>query len=158
MNRRPAIEQLLSTLNPQQKQAVTHDDGPLLIVAGAGTGKTATLVHRVAWQIAQGVNPAKILLLTFTRRHRRSRTGGGGAAAVLRRSDKGQKWLYVCCPLRYYHTRRPGSDQHGYAQQSRFLTESVLKHFEPHVTQGDDLDEVDPGAESTRRRTRDLWS
>ncbi len=68
MNSRQAIDQLLSTLNPQQKQAAAHGDGPLLIVAGAGTGKTATLVHRVAWQIAQGVNPAKILLLTFTRR------------------------------------------------------------------------------------------
>ncbi len=78
MNKRPAIEQLLCTLNPQQKQAVTHGDGPLLIVAGAGTGKTATLVHRVAWQIAQGVHPAKILLLTFTRR---------SAKEMLRRVD-----------------------------------------------------------------------
>ncbi len=72
---------------------------------------------------------------------------------------RAKSWLYVCCPLRYYYTRRPGSgDQHGYAQQSRFLTESVLEHFEPYVTQGDDFDEVDPGTESTRRRTRDLWS
>jgi DNA helicase-2/ATP-dependent DNA helicase PcrA len=63
-----AIENLLSGLNPQQREAASHGEGPLLIVAGAGTGKTATLVHRVAWLIAKGVEPGRILLLTFTRR------------------------------------------------------------------------------------------
>ncbi|MBM3313972.1 ATP-dependent helicase, partial [candidate division WOR-3 bacterium] len=58
----------LSGLNPQQLAAVTHGDGPLLIIAGAGTGKTNTLAHRVAWLIHQGVQPGRILLLTFTRR------------------------------------------------------------------------------------------
>ncbi len=62
------IENLLQKLNSQQREAVTHGDSPLLIVAGAGTGKTATLVHRVAWLIARGVDPGRILLLTFTRR------------------------------------------------------------------------------------------
>ena len=63
-----AIDEVLARLNPQQRQAATHGEGPLLIVAGAGTGKTATLVHRVAWLISQGVTPGRILLLTFTRR------------------------------------------------------------------------------------------
>ena len=58
----------LDELNPQQRQAVTHGDGPLLIVAGAGSGKTRTLAYRVAYLIATGVDPEKILLLTFTRR------------------------------------------------------------------------------------------
>ena len=62
------IEDLLQKLNPQQREAATHGDSPLLIVAGAGTGKTATLVHRVAWLIARGADPGRILLLTFTRR------------------------------------------------------------------------------------------
>ncbi len=62
------IEDLLQKLNPQQREAAIHGDSPLLIVAGAGTGKTATLVHRVAWLIAQGADPGRILLLTFTRR------------------------------------------------------------------------------------------
>jgi DNA helicase-2/ATP-dependent DNA helicase PcrA len=74
----PAIDSLLAKLNPQQRQAATHGDGPLLIVAGAGTGKTATLVHRVVWLIARGVEPSRILLLTFTRR---------AAAEMLRRVD-----------------------------------------------------------------------
>ena len=64
----PDLPPWLQGLNPQQLQAVTHGDGPLLIIAGAGTGKTNTLAHRVAWLIHQGVQPGRILLLTFTRR------------------------------------------------------------------------------------------
>ena len=55
-------------LNEQQREAVLHGDQPLLIVAGAGTGKTATLAHRVAHKISLGTDPGRILLLTFTRR------------------------------------------------------------------------------------------
>jgi len=55
-------------LNAGQHAAATHADGPLLIVAGAGTGKTRTLVYRVAHLLARGVRPERILLLTFTRR------------------------------------------------------------------------------------------
>src|SRR5215468_7743892 len=59
---------LLDGLNEQQRQAATHPDGPLLILAGAGTGKTRTLVARAAWLCEQGMQPSRILLLTFTRR------------------------------------------------------------------------------------------
>jgi DNA helicase-2/ATP-dependent DNA helicase PcrA len=55
-------------LNPAQLEAVTHRDGPLLVVAGAGSGKTRTLIYRVARLIESGVPPGMILLLTFTRR------------------------------------------------------------------------------------------
>jgi DNA helicase-2/ATP-dependent DNA helicase PcrA len=55
-------------LNPAQQQAVRHGRSPLLIIAGAGTGKTLTLAHRVAHLIDEGVGPERILLLTFTRR------------------------------------------------------------------------------------------
>jgi DNA helicase II / ATP-dependent DNA helicase PcrA len=57
-----------SELNPEQAAAATHSDGPLLIIAGAGTGKTRTLVYRVAHLIERGVKAERILLLTFTRR------------------------------------------------------------------------------------------
>src|SRR6266550_7771743 len=57
-----------SELNREQNAAATHGDGPLLIIAGAGTGKTRTLVYRVAHLIDRGVAPERILLLTFTRR------------------------------------------------------------------------------------------
>src|SRR5262245_24599929 len=55
-------------LNAEQAAAATHGDGPLLIIAGAGTGKTRTLVYRVAHLLERGVPPERILLLTFTRR------------------------------------------------------------------------------------------
>jgi DNA helicase-2/ATP-dependent DNA helicase PcrA len=72
------IQMILSELNEQQRLAVEHGDDPLLIVAGAGTGKTATLAHRVAYRIAMGTDPSRILLLTFTRR---------AAAEMLRRVE-----------------------------------------------------------------------
>lgn len=59
---------ILDGLNPQQRAAAEHGDSPLLIIAGAGSGKTTTLVHRVAHLISSGVDPQRILLLTFTRR------------------------------------------------------------------------------------------
>ena len=58
----------LDQLNPEQRAAATHSGGPLLILAGAGTGKTTTLCARVAWLIDEGLAPERIMLLTFTRR------------------------------------------------------------------------------------------
>ena len=58
----------LDELNDEQRAAATHRGGPLLILAGAGTGKTTTLCARVAWLVAEGVPSERILLLTFTRR------------------------------------------------------------------------------------------
>ena len=59
---------VLDGLNADQLAAATHEGGPLLILAGAGTGKTGTLVARAAWLRRQGIQPSRILLLTFTRR------------------------------------------------------------------------------------------
>jgi DNA helicase-2/ATP-dependent DNA helicase PcrA len=59
---------LAAELNAEQAAAATHGEGPLLIIAGAGTGKTRTLVYRVAHLIERGVDAERILLLTFTRR------------------------------------------------------------------------------------------
>jgi DNA helicase II / ATP-dependent DNA helicase PcrA len=56
------------SLNSAQRKAATHGAGPLLIVAGAGTGKTATLAHRAAHLVLNGGDPARLLMLTFTRR------------------------------------------------------------------------------------------
>jgi DNA helicase-2/ATP-dependent DNA helicase PcrA len=57
----------MPSLNPAQKQAITHKSGPLLIVAGAGTGKTTVITQRIAWLIAERkVQPDHILALTFT--------------------------------------------------------------------------------------------
>jgi DNA helicase-2/ATP-dependent DNA helicase PcrA len=64
----PPTRDFASELNFEQAAAATHGDGPLLIIAGAGTGKTRTLIYRVAHLIERGVAPERILLLTFTRR------------------------------------------------------------------------------------------
>src|SRR5688500_13073651 len=64
----------LAALNPQQRRAVEHcgltlpETPPLLIIAGAGSGKTNTLAHRVAHLIVCGADPRRIMLLTFSRR------------------------------------------------------------------------------------------
>ena len=57
-----------TALNPSQLEAVTHTAGPLLVIAGAGSGKTRTLTYRAAYLVEKGVSPSAILLLTFTRK------------------------------------------------------------------------------------------
>src|SRR6516162_8536901 len=74
---KPHQTDFLAALNANQRAAVEHAAGPLLVIAGAGTGKTRTLAARVAALIHGGADPAHILLLTFTRR---------AAAAMLRQA------------------------------------------------------------------------
>ena len=71
----------VEALNDEQVMAVTHRGGPLLVLAGAGTGKTTTLSGRVGWLVEQGVPPERVPLLTFTRRAARVRSTVGARAA-----------------------------------------------------------------------------
>src|SRR5215472_4332776 len=68
---RPMTADYLATLNLEQRRAVEHggeNSPPLLIIAGAGSGKTNTLAHRVAHLIVRGADPRRMMLLTFSRR------------------------------------------------------------------------------------------
>ena len=61
------MKDILADLNPAQQEAVVYHNGPLLVLAGAGSGKTRVLIYRTAWLIAEKkVPPENILLLTFT--------------------------------------------------------------------------------------------
>ena len=120
----------LDRLNAAQRKAVTHGEplpekgyasGPLLIVAGAGTGKTDTLAHRVSHLVLNGVDPARILMLTFTRR----------AATEMRRRA-------------HEITRKALNDTLGGASQSiaqrltwagtfHSIGNRLLRHYAPHL-------------------------
>jgi ATP-dependent DNA helicase UvrD/PcrA len=77
-------------LNPAQETAVRHGEGPLLVVAGAGSGKTMTLAARVASLIERGTRPERILLLTFSRRAAREMVSR--AERLTRKNDPGRVW------------------------------------------------------------------
>src|SRR6267378_7056203 len=120
----------LEKLNAAQRKAVTHGEalaekgyraGPLLIVAGAGTGKTDTLAHRVAHLVIHGVDPARIMMLTFTRR----------AATEMRRRAQEITRQALDEPL--------GGISHSIAQRLSWtgtfhsIGNRLLRHYAPHL-------------------------
>ncbi|HEV2951014.1 MAG TPA: ATP-dependent helicase, partial [Actinomycetota bacterium] len=80
---------MFEDLNPEQRTAAQHGEGPLLIVAGAGSGKTMTVAARVAALIGRGTRPERLLLLTFSRRAAREMVS---RAAHLGTSETGRVW------------------------------------------------------------------
>ena len=87
---RLSFERVFEELNPEQETAVRHGEGPLLVVAGAGSGKTMTLAARVASLIERGTRPERILLLTFSRRGAREMLSR--AERLTTKDDAGRVW------------------------------------------------------------------
>jgi DNA helicase-2/ATP-dependent DNA helicase PcrA len=132
----------LDKLNAPQRKAVAHGEplegkgwraGPLLIVAGAGTGKTDTLAHRVAHLVIQGVDPARILMLTFTRR----------AAVEMRRRAQDITRRALNEPL--------GGASHAIAQRLSWagtfhsIGNRLLRHYAPHLQLDPHFSVIDRG-------------
>ncbi len=98
-----------SLLNKSQLQAVFHDSGPALVIAGAGTGKTRTLVYRVARLVESGIDPSEILLLTFTRKAAREMTGRASRILDERCTQvKGGTFHYYCSQILHKYAMEVG--------------------------------------------------
>jgi len=118
--------ELLQDLNQAQREAVTHGDGPLLIVAGVGTGKTTAITRRIAWLIAEKMaRPAEILALTFTEK---------AAAEMEERVDMLVPYGYVEAQIGTFHAfcdrvLRENAVLIGLSPDFRILTEAEQAIF-----------------------------
>lgn len=139
----------LSTLNPQQKEAVMTTEGPLLVLAGAGSGKTRVLTHRIAHLIAdEGVQPYEILAITFTNkaagemRSRLAKQIGGNAAGM---------WVatfHAMC----VRILRAHADQIGYTHNFTIYDDDDSKRLVKEIMQVQHIDEKSWSINSIRNR------
>jgi DNA helicase-2/ATP-dependent DNA helicase PcrA len=103
------VSDLLAHLNPEQRAAVVHGEGPLMVLAGAGTGKTRVLTHRIAWLVDQGVHPREILAVTFT-----NKAAGEMRARLTELCGPDAAWMWIgtfhatCARLLRQHAERVG--------------------------------------------------
>lgn len=109
-----------SDLNAEQRAAVTSGDGPKLVIAGAGTGKTRTLTYRVAWLLAQGASPENILLVTFTNKAAREMIE---RVRALTRMGDGRLWGGTFHSVGARFLRRHGAAL-GYSETFSILDDS----------------------------------
>ena len=89
------MDDILSNLTPPQLEAVTHKDGPMLVIAGAGSGKTRVVTRRIAYLISQGVWPSQILAMTFT--NKAAREMKSRVAALVGEEPRTCGTFHSCC-------------------------------------------------------------
>ncbi|HEX5822856.1 MAG TPA: ATP-dependent DNA helicase [Candidatus Limnocylindrales bacterium] len=141
------LDALLGGLNPEQLRAVTHGDGPLLVVAGAGTGKTQVITRRIAWLIAtRRARPSEILGLTFTEK---------AAAEMQVRVDQLVPYGYTDTMIGTFHAFgdrliREYALELGLPSDVRVLTRAEVVIFLREQLFSFDLDEYRPLGDPTR--------
>jgi DNA helicase-2/ATP-dependent DNA helicase PcrA len=141
------LEALLTGLNPEQRRAVCHDAGPLLVVAGAGTGKTQVITRRIAWLIAtRRARPSEILGLTFTDK---------AAEEMQARVDQLVPYGYTDATISTFHAFgdrvvREFALELGLPTNTRVLTRPEVVIFLRERLFAFDLDEYRPLGDPTR--------
>ena len=128
-----AINDLVADLNPEQREAVLHEGSPLVVVAGAGSGKTRVLTRRIARLVVSGVEPWRILAITFTNK----------AADEMRRrvvelvgADAGRMWVSTFHAACVKMLRR-NADRIGYGRSFSIYDDGDSRRLVEHVL--DDL-------------------
>ncbi len=131
-------------LNPEQQRAATHESGPLLILAGAGTGKTRTIVARITWLVSQGVPPSAILAVTFTNKAAREMKE---RIAGMLDSDKASEITASTFHALCVRILRTDADKLGYKNNFSIFDEGdqlgLIKKIINRVTARDE--KLDPG-------------
>lgn len=128
MSEQNETDLLLRGLNPAQREAVVHKDGPMLVLAGPGSGKTRVVTHRVAWLLQNGVKDSQIAALTFTNKAAEEMKSRLKILAPSNRVWVGTFHRFCAFLLRRY-SRHVGLDENYViydAEQSRKLLETVV--------------------------------
>jgi len=128
------MSKYLETLNEAQRSAVTHKDGPMIIVAGAGSGKTRVLTYRIAYLMEQGIDPFNILSLTFT--NKAAREMKERIANVVGQSESKNLWMGTFHSI-FARILRIEADKLGFpsnftiydSQDSQRLLSSIIKEM-----------------------------
>ncbi len=129
------MSKYLETLNQAQRQAVIHKDGPMIIIAGAGSGKTRVLTYRIAYLMEQGIDPFNILSLTFT--NKAAREMKERIASVVGKSESKNLWMGTFHSI-FARILRVESDKLGFptnftiydSQDSQRLLSSIIKEMQ----------------------------
>ena len=128
------MEDYLSQLNDSQKLPTTHKNGPIMVIAGAGSGKTRVLTYRIAYLMERGVDPFSILSLTFT--NKAAREMKSRIAAIVGESEAKNLWMGTFHSV-FAKILRFEADRLGYpsnftiydTQDSQRLIASIIKEM-----------------------------
>ena len=129
-----AVEDYLSQLNAAQQEPTTHVDGPLMVIAGAGSGKTRVLTYRIAYLMQQGIDAFSILALTFT--NKAAREMKTRIAKIVGESESKNLWMGTFHSV-FARILRAEADRLGYpssftiydTQDSERLVKSIIKEM-----------------------------